>query len=150
MKERATLLLGAVMLAAALAACSDGDSSAKPPPTAPTTAVSDSPFCAAAKGFVGQLAKIVQAGANSDQLGPLFKELETFLRQAAETAPGDVRPQAALAADTVSEFYQALARVNFDQSRLAPADLAKIRSPEFEQATSRLAEYGRRTCGALG
>ncbi len=148
MNRRAGVLLGALVLAA-LAACSDGNSSAKPRPAPSTTAVADSPFCTAARGFVGQLAKIVQAGSSSNQLGPLFQELETFLRQAAETAPAEVRPQAALAADTVGEFYQALARVNFDQTRLSPTDFAKIRSPEFEQATSRLAEYGRRTCGAL-
>jgi hypothetical protein len=142
----------AALAALATAACSGGGDSADPPPTPATSAAASSnePFCQAARGFVGQMTKIVSEGSDSTRVGPLFQELETFLRQAADTAPGEVRPQAVLAADAVGEFYQALATVDFDQSRVPPEASAKLRSAEFQQATTELATYGRRTCGALG
>lgn len=132
----------ALAVLVAVPACRTDVPRATPPEATPAV----EPFCEAARGLVERLGGIVSVPSDT-QVGPLYRELETFFREATNVVPPDLRADAVLAQEAVAEYYLALEQVGFDTVRVPVETAARLGSTEFGLATARLAQYSQKRCG---
>ena len=135
----------ALVVILALPACGSERVKAAREARAPSTTAED-PFCSASRDLMAQLAAITATGGDGSRVADVYSGLDAFLRRAAGAAPPELRSDVVSVADTVSDFYRALAAVNFDRNRLPEVAWTRLSSPEFVSAAGRVADYSRRTC----
>ena len=129
-----------------------GNDVAAPPAPQNQPRQGDNPFCDAAGRFVSRLGSAPGDGGAGRAQDPakLWRELAVFLREAASSAPPEVVADAQASAAIVTDYYTALERAGFAAAGIPPETSAKLESPEFLKATTRLAEYSRSKCGFVG
>jgi hypothetical protein len=109
-------------------------------------------FCEAAERFLVKLGSVLPANnlrASEETQAVLWRQLSVFLSDAAKVAPMEIRSEAVTTATVVAEYADALERVRFVATRVPGETAAKLQSPEFLNATARLAEFSRRSCGLV-
>ena len=140
-----------------LAGCSGDDN---PPPnrapaSAPSTAVSVPPsftgqgsaqFCALAKTYNDRFTSV---GPNPTpaQLRNLMREGQATITEALNAAPEEIKADLQVLANSVTGLQAELERVNFDVSRVPPAALGQLSTPQFQAASTRFQAYTRTVCG---
>lgn len=156
-------IAGPVLVAAALivlAAC--GGSSSKKAATgdATTTANGAGSTIKATKGgdFCKQIAATYndslafsQAGTRSpDDLRRLVEKALKDGQNIIDDAPTEVKADLQIIEDTVKRYADALAKVNYDATRLGPEAatvLATFNTPQFQQAATHSQQYSKDHCG---
>jgi hypothetical protein len=153
-------LAAAVLLALALAGCggdSDEAESAAEPTTTTTTAAAagaadtnftgegSEAFCGLARTYSERLNKL--ATSDPTQLKPIADEAEGAIREARAAAPPEIRRDVEIVAAASTDFFQQLARVNYDITKMPPDAAAVFQQPEVQTATQRVEAYSQKVCG---
>ncbi len=142
----------------ALASCSGGgdDKAAQTtPPTGPTTTVpvptsftgqDSTQFCTLARTYNERFTSV---GANPTpaQLRTATREGQTAISQALNSAPAEIKGDVQLLATAFNGLLAELEKVNFEATRLPPAALGQLSTPEFQTSTTRFQAYTRTVCG---
>jgi len=149
--------VGAVLAAAALlvlGAC--GGSSSKGAATndgvaSTVKATKGGDFCKQIAGTYNEALKFT--GANTGSPDQLRQELEKSLKDGADVidnAPSEVKADLQVIQNGVKKFADALAKVNYDPTKLGP-DATKVledfNTPQFQQAATHSQEYVKTHCG---
>ena len=160
---RSTLAACAVAVLV-LAGCSGGDDDDAAPTTSapavtaggPTTTVrpvntsfsgaNSAQFCSLARTYNERFTSV---GSNPTpaQLRTVAREGQTAITQAVGAAPAEIKPDVEVLARTFGGLLTELEGVNFEVTRLPPASLTALSSPEFTTATTRFQAYTRSVCG---
>lgn len=145
--RRAGMLFIASMALVAGAAC--GGSSTKPSTTgaSPSTTVhfSGSPsskFCDLARS----LAQKTVLSPNVD-LRRVYQDFDSEAPQLRAAAPSSIRPDIVAVIAGLRTLKDALAAVNYDETRLDPASLKLLQDTRFEESASRVSAYYQQVCG---
>jgi hypothetical protein len=96
------------------------------------SAMNTTPTAAEAAG-TDPKAQILAARAASDKL--------------VSSAPGAIKSDVQLLVKASNAMYDALAKVNYDYSKLTPADTASLSAPDVAAAEQHLQDYVKGTCG---
>lgn len=157
---RRTLVTG-MLLTLLLAGCG-GDSDDAEPAAGPTTTGatgSATPgsvdtnftgqggerFCELARAYRQRLDRL--GTTDPTQLRELSTEAETAIREAQAAAPPEIKGDVQVVAAASTAFFQQLARVNYDATKLTPEALAVTQRPEVQASAQRLEAYSQKVCG---
>ena len=131
-------------------ATTSAPASSAPASSAPPSSGGGS-FCDYGKAEESQLAAELKA-YTADTPAQLEKFEQQALNEAktfSSSAPPAIKSAIDTAISTDQEFFNELKAVNFDYTKLSPADLAKIQTPAFTKANQTLANYFRTKCGII-
>jgi hypothetical protein len=103
-------------------------------------------FCSLARTYNERFTS-VGANATPAQLRTVAREGQTAISQAVNNAPSEIKRDVEVIANTFGGVLTELEKVNFETSRLPPAALQSLQSPEFQQSTTRFHAYVRTVCG---
>jgi len=151
------LIAGPTLAAAAmsvLAAC--GGSSSKGAATGDSVAstvkaTKGGDFCKQIAGTYNEALRFT--GANAGSPDQLRAELQKSLKDGSDVidnAPGEVKADLQVIQDAVKKFADALAKVNYDATRLGPdaiSVLGEFNTPQFQQAATHSQAYVKDRCG---
>lgn len=140
-----------------LAACGgDGEDAAATSTVATTTAPTTTEpvpvtgpgaaFCELARGYSERLAKLIPSLGDPGTLRQLLADSGPIIQQAEAAAPPDIKPDVTLLANSSRELLVLLERVDFDFTKVPPAEVSRIQTPEVQAAGQRLAAYTRDVC----
>jgi hypothetical protein len=124
---------------------------ASPPASSAPPSSGGGSFCDYGKAEESQLAAELKA-YTADTPAQLEKFEQQALNEAktfSSSAPPAIKSAIDTAIATDQEFFNELKAVNFDYTKLSPADLAKIQTPAFTKANQTLANYFRTKCGII-
>ncbi len=154
-------LVVVVLLTLVLAGCggdSDDAESAVEPATTTTTSAAGTgaadtnftgegseAFCGLARTYSERLNKL--ATSDPTQLKPIADEAEAAIREARAAAPPEIRRDVEIVAAASTGFFQQLARVNYDITKMPPDAAAVFQQPEVQTATQRVEVYSQKVCG---
>jgi len=157
---RRTLVTG-MLLTLLLAGCGGDSDDAEPAagPTTTTTAAAATPgsidtnftgqggerFCEVARTVQQRLAKLPQA--NPTELRSLATETEAAIRELQAVVPPEIKGDAQVVFGASIAFFQELARVDYDATKLTPEALAVTQRPEVQASGQRLEAYSQKVCG---
>jgi hypothetical protein len=134
-------------------------SSAAAPSTAPSTAPSDTATSSTVKAtgggkFCQQVASTINAAAAraaisgaSNDLAASIKETQGIEAAVLKAAPNSIKPDLVVVFGATDKLYAALAKANYDYTKLDPAALADLQSPAVMTAEQHLNDYAKNTCG---
>ena len=117
----------------------------EPSTTAPSRIIGG-PFCEHALGFNEQNARVGPELPNPQQLRTTFEQAAKTIEDAERVAPAEVKADVEVLASTFRQFVTALEQVNFDFTKLPPAQIATLQSSEVTAAGERLDAYVRQNC----
>ena len=123
-----------------------GPSTTLPPVATSFTGQGSAQFCALAKTYTDRSASL---GANltQAQLRTASQDARTAITQAAAAAPAEIKADAQAVSDAFAALFDELNRANFDPSKVSPAALAPLSSPQLSTATTRFEAYLHSVCG---
>ncbi len=149
------------LLALLLAGCGGDSDEAGPAATTTTTAPTGAAtpgsvdtnftgegseaFCGLARTYSERLNKL--GTSDPTQLRPVALEAENAIREARAAAPPEIRGDVRIVADASSAFFEQLARVNYDITKMPPDAAAGLQRPEVQASTERLEAYTQKVCG---
>lgn len=126
-----------------------GGKSTKPTATAPPTLTTvrfsgsrSSKFCDLARS----LAQKTEVSPNVD-LRRVYQDFDREAPQLQAAAPSSIRPDIITVIAGLRTLKDALAAVNYDESRLDPATLKLLQDATFEESASRVSAYYQQVCG---
>ena len=99
-------------------------------------------FCSLARGYRDRLGTTDPA-----QLKALVQEAESSIKDLVPAAPSEIKGDVQVLASGASAFFQQLARVNYDITKLSPDAISSLQKPEFQASTQRLGAYSEKVCG---
>jgi hypothetical protein len=102
-------------------------------------------FCKAIAASLGRQAS--SAGTSPAQMMAQLAIVRKFAEQAASLAPAAIKPDVNVLMAASLSMWDALAKVNYDYSKLKPSDMAALSSPAVAAAGKRLSIYMTDTCG---
>ena len=153
----------ALVLVAALTACSGGSDPRADGPSAATASTSpdgagdaggdrgDSEFCTRIGESLAQSFGLGAVNAASPEaMRDQFEQARLDLEEAIAVAPDDIRADLAVLAGAVNGLSDTLAAVNNDVAALAPSAGAAFSTPEVQEATTRILAYVGGQCGSGG
>ena len=146
-----------------LTGCSSGDDdkdaapAASTVPAGPTTTAQpadpkftgqgSAEFCSLARTYTERFANVGNSASSSPaQLRAIANEGRAAITQAANTAPPEIKADVQLISTTFTALLAELDKVNFDFSKLTPAAVAPLQTPEFGRASQRFQAYTRDVC----
>ncbi len=158
---RRTLAIAA-LFALVLAGCGgDDDSESSAPPTTTTTVAAGTAtpgsidtnftgeggetFCNLARTYSQRLDKL--GTTDPTQLKPVAEEAETAIREARAAAPAEIKGDVEVVAAASTAFFQQLARVNYDLTKMPPDAAAGLQKPEVQASAQRVEAYSQKICG---
>jgi len=145
------------LLTVLLAACGGDSDEAEPSST--TAAGSATPgsvdtnfsgkgsekFCSLARGYRDRLGQL--GTTDPAQLKALVQEAESSIKDLVPAAPSEIKGDVQVLASGASAFFQQLARVNYDITKLSADAISSLQKPEFQASTQRLGAYTEKVCG---
>ncbi|MDP8936930.1 MAG: hypothetical protein M3O23_04260 [Actinomycetota bacterium] len=153
-------LLTMVVLTLLLAGCGGDSDDAEPAGATTTTTVGTATpgsidtnftgegserFCGLARSYRDRLDKV--ATSDPTQLRALANEAETAIREAQAAAPNEIKGDVQVVAAASTAFFQQLARVNYDLTKMPPDAVSGLQRPEVQASTQRLSAYAEKVCG---
>lgn len=162
-RTRIPLLACAVALIL-LSACGGGGDKKEAAPTTAAPAATAAPGASTAPTFSGQgsaqfcgLARTynerftsVSPNATPAQLRTVAREGQTALTEAVRSAPAEIKADLEVLARTFTTLLAELEKVNFEITRLPPAAIQALSTPEFQASTVRFQAYLRDVCKVGG
>ena len=146
-------LLGVVLVAAALfTACGGGndnksasDTSAGSVTTAAASsgggAANFSDFCGARGGITAP-----NPAQSSNDLKTNMDQAAAQLEKAKQYAPSEIKADVSTVAAAYNKFYDAMKKANYDFSKVNPAELQSINTPEVQAAGQRITAWADAHC----
>ncbi len=119
-----------------------------PRSTAPSTTVphftgsATSKYCGLAKQFSQAITPNLSANAKQ-----LFSEFDAEATPFVSAAPSDIKADVETVVGVIKELETEFVAVNYDATKLTPADLAPVEAPSFSTATIRINDYDVQVCG---
>ncbi len=101
-------------------------------------------FC---KAIAAGLGRPTPSGVTPAQMGAQLAVIRKEAEQAASLAPASLKADVSQLMAASLAVWDALAKVNYDYSRLKAADLSALSSPGVAAAEQRLTAYMTNTCG---
>jgi hypothetical protein len=143
------------------AAAAAGTSAAGGPAAASPTAALPSPSKVVATGggkFCQQVAAEVNnsvadeaaSGNTADAVASIKKSVEQFQSiegSVLKSAPSSIKPDMVTLFGAIDQFYGALAKVNYDFTKVDPSIEAPLETPAVQQAEQNVDAYLKNTCG---
>jgi hypothetical protein len=154
MRKLVVLLLTALL---GLAACGSDDKTENASDSdAVTTTEAESSssgdgdaYCGLATKYSG-LEKAFNPGADAANLRSSLETAKDALDDAVKVAPSEIKADVRVIADAYGPFIDAMAKANFDFTKINPQDpaFAEIQKPEVASAAQRIEAWGKAHCGA--
>ncbi len=154
-------LVTTVLLALVLAGCGGDSDDAEPAGGTTTTAAAGTAtpgsvdtnftgqgserFCGLARSYRERLDKL--GTTDPTQLRPLATEAETAIKEAQAAAPSEIKGDVQVVAAVSMAFFQQLAKVNYDLTKMPPDAVSGLQRPEVQASTQRVAAYSEKVCG---
>ena len=154
--RKLVVLLFTLLFVLGLAACGGGDDK--------TTTASDSDSTATTKGedssgdggaYCGLAAKYqglqnFNPSGDTASIRSTLENAKAALNDAVRVAPSEIKADVRIIADAFGPFIEALAKVNYDFTKLNPQDpaFAKIQDPSVTAASQRITAWGKAHCSA--
>jgi hypothetical protein len=106
-------------------------------------------YCGLSAKYAG-LDKAFQPGADAASLRSTLETAKDALNEAVKAAPSEIKADVKVIADAYGPFIDAMAKANFDFTKINPQDpaFADIQKPEVAAAAERISEWGTAHCGA--
>ena len=148
------------LLTVLLAGCGGDSDEAEPSRETPTTAAGaatpgsvdtnfsgkDSErFCNLARGYGDKLGEL--GTTDPAKLKTVTQDAEAAIKEAVEVAPSEIKRDVQLVATASTAFFQQLAKVDYDITRLSSDAVSGLQKPEVQTATERLGAYTQNVCG---
>ncbi|MDQ1372752.1 MAG: hypothetical protein QOJ09_90 [Actinomycetota bacterium] len=150
-----TLFVFAVTLAACGGSDNPATNAAGSKSTTTKAGVSASASASASAKFCGLSDKYSGLQTTSPNLdaAALRKQMETAktaLQEAVSAAPSEIKADLRIVADAYVPFIDALAKANFDFTKVNPQDaaFAKMQDPSVAAAATRIGDWAKAHCGA--
>lgn len=143
----ASAAAGASAAATGSAAAAVASAAASAPTDATVKATGGGKFCQQIAGAINSSA--VQAAVASGPAG-LKQEAQRFQALESEvvkSAPSSLKADITTVFGAVSQFYAALAKANYDYTKVDPTSLTSMSAPAVVAAEARLDAYTKNTCG---
>ncbi len=102
-------------------------------------------FCSLARGYRDRLDQL--GTTDPAQLKTLVQEAESSIKDLVPAAPSEIKGDVQVLASGASAFFQQLAKVNYDITKLSPDAISSLQKPEFQASTQRLGAYSEKVCG---
>ncbi len=102
-------------------------------------------FCSLARGYRDRLDQL--GTTDPAQLKTLVQEAESSIKDLVPAAPSEIKGDVQVLASGASAFFQQLAKVNYDITKLSPDAISSLQKPEFQASTQRLGAYAEKVCG---
>ena len=151
--RKLVVLLFALMFG--LAACGSDDGSENASETgssettdAPKSSGGSSAYCGLESKYSG-LEDSFTPGTDAATLRTSLETAKDALAEAVKVAPSEIKADVKLIADAYSPFIEALAKANFDFTKINPQDpaFANIQKPEIAAAGQRVEAWSKANCG---
>jgi hypothetical protein len=157
MRKLVVLLAAALYFVAACGGSDDKTENASDSEAVTTTQASSSDdgggggdaYCGLAAKYSG-LENSFAAGADAASLRSSLEKAKDALDDAVKVAPSEIKADVKVIADAYGPFIDAMAKANFDFTKLNPQDpaFAEIQKPEVAAAAQRIEAWGKAHCGA--
>jgi hypothetical protein len=151
----ATAALGIVLMSGCTNGDGEEDGAASPTTagrqgaaTTTTPRITGGPFCEFALTFNDRFGRVGADAANPQRVRATFEEATRAAEEAEQIAPPEIRSDVATLAGTFRDLLAILREANFDFSRVPPASLERLSSPEVQASNQRLDNYVRQNCRA--
>lgn len=154
-------LVTAVLLALVLAGCGGDSDEAEPAGGTTTTAAVDTAtpgsvdtnftgrgserFCGLARSYRDRFDKL--GAADPTQLRTLSTEAEKALKETQDAAPPEIRGDVQVVTAASLAFFQQLAKVNYDLTKMPPDAVSGLQRPEVQASSQRMIAYTEKVCG---
>jgi len=106
-------------------------------------------YCGLARQYFKAFERFGQAGTPSE-LRSYYRDASAAVDRARQVAPTEVRADLEVVADTLGALTAGLEGIGYDFSRvgsLPPELVARLRSQQFIDSSTRVASYSRDRCG---
>ena len=105
-------------------------------------------YCGLAAKYSG-LENSFTPGADAAQLRSALETSKDALADAVKVAPSEIKADVKLIADAYVPFIEAMAKANFDFTKLNPQDpaFANLQKPEIAAASQRIEAWSKANCG---
>jgi hypothetical protein len=150
--RRLPALAAAAVLALGLGACGKSGEKSEATTTMPTTTTTTlaagpgGQFCDLVRSYNSRIQELASSLADPESLRKVLQDAEPVIEQAETLAPPEVAGDVKLLAASSRQLLAALQAVNFDVTKLAPAEIEKVQTPEVRAAQGRLQAYTRDVC----
>jgi hypothetical protein len=150
------LTVGLIGLTFAVAGCGGSSSKAaavSPGSSAAPQAAASAPTHVEAKGG-GNFCQLIAASANNasisgtsaDVIKKHVAEVQGLEQQAIDASPNSLKSDVHLLFNASNRVYAALAKVNYDYSKITATDVSALQAPGVVQAEQRLTAYVTNVC----
>ncbi|HZV27451.1 MAG TPA: hypothetical protein VFG00_14285 [Acidothermaceae bacterium] len=93
------------------------------------------------------VAKAAASGTGIDSIKASVQEYQSIKAGVLSSAPGAIKGDLVTLFGALDQFYGALAKVNYDFSKIDPSVEAPLETPAVQQATQNVDAYLKNTCG---
>jgi hypothetical protein len=132
-----------------------GSSAAAAPSTAPSETATSSPVKATGGGkFCQQVASTINSTAaraatsgGTSNVAASIKETQAVEAAVLKSAPNAIKSDLITVFGAIDKLYAALAKANYDYTKLDPTALTDLESPAVKTAEQHLNDYVKTTCG---
>lgn len=141
-----------------VAGCSSKKAASTPPPTTTTTTAtasvgatttvprftgsSSSKYCGLARQFAQAITPTLSGDAQQ-----LFQQFDAESGPFVAAAPSAIKSDVQTVVTVVKQLEAEFAAVNYDATKLTPANLAPVEAPSFAAASDRVNDYDVQVCG---
>jgi hypothetical protein len=155
MRKLAVLLFAFTFGVAACGGSDDGAQNASDSDATDTTEAkkssgdgSASKFCGLESKYSG-LDSTLTPGTDAATIRKSLEQAKDALDEAVDVAPGEIKADVKVIADAYSPFIEALAKADFDFTKVNPQDpaFANIQKPEVAAAGERIETWTKANCG---
>ena len=149
-RAAAAAVAGAILLGG----CNDDKDTSSSPTTAASQAaagssgrqISGGPFCERVLTFTDRSSRIDPSVAEPQQLRRALEEATRAIEEAEQTAPAEIKTDVAVLASQFRDLVLILDQAGFDFTKIPPASLGRLQSPEIQSATQRVNTYVGQNC----
>jgi hypothetical protein len=138
--------------AAAAATSAPGPAAASPTAALPSpskvVATGGGKFCQQVAAEVNDsIAKDAASGTGIDSIKASVQEFQTIEGSVLKSAPSAIKPDLVTLFGALDQFYSALAKNNYDFTKIDPSVEAPLETPAVQQAEQNVDAYLKTTCG---
>jgi hypothetical protein len=132
-----------------VAAASASASTASPSDTpSAVVATGGGKFCQQVAATINNAAlKAAATGTGPQSIQASVQEFKSIEGSVLKSAPGTLKPDLITLFGALDQFYTALAKVNYDFTKVDPSVEAPLLTPEVKAAEQRVDDYMKNTCG---